>query len=101
MCPSYSRTVVGHAHPAVRDHAIMGVGCSGGLRSAVDQELANLHVTGFRRQMQCSIFSEEKSRVDTVITRARIHTRVRIMRGGAYGHIRARIYQICQSSSSY
>ena len=35
---------------------------------------------------------------DTVVTRAHIHTRVRIMRGGAYGHIRAHIYQICHPS---
>jgi hypothetical protein len=35
---------------------------------------------------------------DTVVTRARIHPRVRIMRGGAYGHIRARIYQICHGT---
>ena len=33
---------------------------------------------------------------DTVVTRALIHPRVRIMRGGAYGHIRAHTYQICQ-----
>jgi hypothetical protein len=30
----------------------------------------------------------------TVVTRARIHPHVRIMRGGAYGHTRAHTYQI-------
>ncbi len=35
---------------------------------------------------------------DTVVTRAPVHTRVRIMRGGAYGHIRAHILQICHPS---
>jgi hypothetical protein len=38
--------------------------------------------------------------VDTVVTRAPIHPRVRIMRGGAYGYIRAHIYQICHGSGA-
>ena len=36
--------------------------------------------------------------VDTVVTRARIHPRVRTMCGGASGHVCARIHQIFQTS---